>query len=191
MSDLINAVVKALDNAPSTSNQFSENWGAAMGAMAAAQHANSKEEKKEKKKDDESKEMKEEDESKEKKKDDESKEKKKDDEDEEELSEEEILSTISEMSIEELTQLTEEEQSIVLEVVKLYGKTGPGETEKRFPAKREGGLHTATTQAHRDTTAQIAKAARKARRAAGKSGVIPKNREASGANKSMSVTRFK
>ena len=165
MSDLINAVVKALDNAPSTSNQFSEKWSG---------HADAKEEKNENKKDDESKEK-----------------KKDDEEDEEELSEEEILSTISEMSIEELTQLTEEEQSIVLEVVKLYGKTGPGETEKRFPAKREGGLHTATTQAHRDTTAQIAKAARKARRAAGKSGVIPKNREASGANKSMSVTRFK
>lgn len=160
MSDLINAVVKALDDAPGSSNNFSESW--------------SKEEKNEKKKDDESKEM-----------------KKEETEVEEELTEEEVLSTISEMTVEELTQLSEEEQSVVLEVVKLYGKTGPEETDKRYPAKREGGLHTATTQAHRDTTAQIAKAARKARRAAGKSGVIPKNRTASGANTSMSVTRFK
>lgn len=174
MSDLVNAVVKALDETPNGSNQFSESWGAAMGAMAAAQHANSKEEKKEKKKDDESKEI-----------------KKEEVDVEEELTEEEILSTISEMTVEELSQLTEEEQVVVLEVVKLYGKTGPEETEKRYPAKREGGFHTATTQAHRDTTAQIAKAARKARRAAGKSGVIPKNRTASGANTSMSVTRYK
>ena len=115
MSDLINAVVKALDDAPSNSNQFSENWGMAMGALAAAQHANSKE----KKKDNESKEV-----------------KKEEAEVEEELTEEELL--LLELEREKAIKLEEAMRNMIN---KRFGGNSAGKNAIKTVRKQNNNLY--------------------------------------------------